>query len=43
MIDFNHSEFPSIAFLRVELASDIELVDETFGVFCNQQGDVLAG
>jgi len=43
MIDFNHSEFPSIAFLRVELAADIELVDETFGVFCNQQGDVLAG
>jgi len=43
MIDFNNSEFPSIAFLRVELASEIELVDETFGVYCNQQGDVIAG
>ena len=43
MIDLNQSEFPSVAFLRVELAADIELTEETFAVFCNQQGDVLAG
>jgi len=42
MIDLNESEFPSVAFLRVELAEEIELTEETFAVFCNQQGDVLA-
>jgi hypothetical protein len=43
IIDFNSSEFPSVAFLRVELREEIELTEETFGVYCNQQGDVMAG
>ena len=43
MIDFNSSEFPGVAFLRVELSEQYEFTDETFGVYCNQQGDVLGG
>ena len=39
LIDFNTSEFPNVAFLRFELAADVELTTETFAVFCNQQGD----
>ena len=35
-VDFNTSEFPNVAFLRVELKADIELTEETFGVYCNQ-------
>jgi hypothetical protein len=36
IIDFSTSEFPSVAFLRVELAADVNLTEETFGVYCNQ-------
>jgi hypothetical protein len=36
MVDFNSSEFPSVAFLRVQLNADIELTDKTFGVYYNQ-------
>ena len=43
MIDFNSSEFPGVAFLRVELREEYEFTEETFGVYCNQQGDVLGG
>ena len=43
MIDLNQSEFPSVAFLRFELKEEIKLNDETFAVFCNQQGDNIAG
>ena len=41
MLDFNTSENTMTASLRIELAEDYELTDETFAVFCNQQGDIL--
>lgn len=42
MVDFNTSEFPNVAFLRVDLAADVELTEETFGISCFQQGNILA-
>ena len=41
MLDFNTSSDSTTASLRIELAEDYELTDETFGVFCNQQGNIL--